>query len=45
MGEEWWRQDFCCEFLQTSAQLFAEAAIQAAFTDVPQDDMSDVVWS
>jgi hypothetical protein len=44
MGEDWFRQEYECEFLQTSGQMIAESQIEAARGDVQMDDNSDVVW-
>lgn len=46
MGEEWFQQEYECQFLQTSGQLIGEAGIMVAFsTPVAQDDMSDIRWT
>jgi len=44
MGEEWWQQEFCCEFLQTSGQIISETWIMAARTDGIQIDDLSGVW-
>lgn len=45
MGDEWFRQEYECEFLQAEGQLISEAGIVRAFANpIKQDDMSDVVW-
>lgn len=42
-GDEWFRQEYECEFLQTSGQIIAETSIMAARTDgIVLDDVSDV---
>ncbi len=35
IGEYWYRQEFGCEFVETSDQLFSEAAIERAFSHAP----------
>ncbi len=45
MSEDWFRQEYQCEFLATEGQLFREADIEKATSSVvPQDDLQGLTW-